>query len=222
SSSMTWNANGLTIDIDEVGVPVPKRIRGQIRLHPSAIQPTAFALDDAGHHMWQPIAPLAAVDVHLTAPELTWKGHGYFDRNTGNGPLEDTFQHWHWSRASIAGSAKLFYDVTPRAGAPRQLALSIDGAGSARAIALPPPTVELPSTGWRIGRETHSDAGSHARVISTLEDTPFYARSIISSCIDGRPAVSMHESLNLDRFRSPIVQALLPVRMPRRARQSAG
>ena len=55
-----------------------------------------------------------------------------------------------------------------------------------------------------------------ATLARTLEDTPFYARSLVGTRLFGHAATSVHESLDLDRFRSRIVQAMLPFRMPRR------
>jgi carotenoid 1,2-hydratase len=49
----------------------------------------------------------------------------------------------------------------------------------------------------------------------TLEDTPFYTRSILDTVLDGKPAEAMHESLSLTRYSSPWVKLLLPFRMPR-------
>jgi carotenoid 1,2-hydratase len=72
-----------------------------------------------------------------------------------------------------------------------------------------------PTRIWRIPRATHADPGQPAIILRTLEDTPFYARSIISSRIRGEKVEAMHESLSLDRFRRPWVRALLPFRMPR-------
>jgi carotenoid 1,2-hydratase len=218
-SALHWGPHGLTVDIDEVGVPFPKRMQGQVKLYPAALQSRTFQLDDSGHHVWQPIAPVADVEVSFRNPSLSWKGHGYFDRNCGTSPIEDAFKRWHWSRASSNQTATIFYDVTPRAGSPRALALQIDAGGEAKSV-FAPPYADLPSTGWRIDRMTRSDAGVQAGVISTLEDTPFYARSIVSAAVDGKRIVSMHESLDLDRFRTPIVQAMLPFRMPRRARSA--
>jgi carotenoid 1,2-hydratase len=51
----------------------------------------------------------------------------------------------------------------------------------------------------------------------TLEDTPFYARSIASATFGGQPSAVVHEELSLDRFRSPWVRFLLPFRMRRGA-----
>ena len=54
--------------------------------------------------------------------------------------------------------------------------------------------------------------------LRSLEDGPFYARSLIESTLLGERVHGVHESLSLDRFAAPWVQALLPFRMPRRAR----
>ena len=51
---------------------------------------------------------------------------------------------------------------------------------------------------------------------ATLEDTPFYNRSLVAAHWQGQPVLAMHESLDLGRFTQPIVQAMLPFRMPRR------
>ena len=50
----------------------------------------------------------------------------------------------------------------------------------------------------------------------TLEDGPFYSRSLIDTWHAGQPLHEVHESLSLTRFASRWVQVLLPVRMPRR------
>jgi carotenoid 1,2-hydratase len=38
---------------------------------------------------------------------------------------------------------------------------------------------------------------------------------VLDTRLLGQDATAMHESLSLDRFRSPIVQMMLPFRMPR-------
>ena len=52
-------------------------------------------------------------------------------------------------------------------------------------------------------------------MVRTLEDAPFYARSLVAAKLLGESVILMHESLSLDRFRMPVVQAMLPFRMPR-------
>ena len=53
-------------------------------------------------------------------------------------------------------------------------------------------------------------------VRQTLEDTPFYSRSVIETGLFGEQVTAVHESLSLDRFQAPWVQAMLPFRIPRR------
>jgi carotenoid 1,2-hydratase len=76
------------------------------------------------------------------------------------------------------------------------------------------PEQALPHSKWRIARATRSDDGQ-PRLLRTLEDTPFYARSVVAHRLCGSDLHSVHESLDLDRFRAPLVQAMLPFRMPR-------
>ena len=65
-------------------------------------------------------------------------------------------------------------------------------------------------------RATRSEVEGGAKVAATLEDTPFYARSLLSTKLFGETAPAVHESLSLDRFRTPIVKMMLPYKMPRR------
>ena len=67
---------------------------------------------------------------------------------------------------------------------------------------------------WRMGRRMPSPPGAY-RLLRTFEDTPFYARSLIRTEIDGVPGTGLHESLSMQRFTQPWVQTLLPFRMPR-------
>jgi carotenoid 1,2-hydratase len=109
----------------------------------------------------------------------------------------------------------MLYDVTARHGEGASLALRFSPDGGVESFA-PPPRVTLPKTSvWRIARGTQCEPGHQARVIDTLEDTPFYARSLVETRLLGETATCVHESLSLDRFRLPIVQAMLPFRMPR-------
>jgi carotenoid 1,2-hydratase len=145
---------------------------------------------------------------------LRWLGDGYFDINRGDAPLERDFTGWEWSRAATRSGTVVSYDVSTREGADASLALRFDRTGTMEAFA-PLPKSELPPTRWRIARTARSDAGQSASVRRTLEDAPFYARSQLSAKLFGETVDVMHESLSLDRFRRPIVQAMLPFRMPR-------
>ncbi len=214
ASALSWDGNMLTLDIDEVTAPIPSRIRGTVKLYPADLSTRQIALDPAGIHHWWPIAPSSRVEVELEQPSLRWSGPGYLDSNMGDAPLEDSFTGWSWSRAKAGERTTVLYDVASRAGADLSLALSFDSAGRVEAFE-PPPRRALPPTGWRIARDTRADAGHDPQVLRTLESGPFYARSLLATRILGEDATAIHESLSLDRFRSGIVRAMLPFRMPR-------
>lgn len=218
-SSMSWRSGELIIDIDEIGVPIPVRLTGRVRLIPEATVARVFAIDGKGDHMWRPIAPRAHIEVEFERPDMRWSGHAYFDHNIGCEPLERCFRGWHWSRAATPDGSLVIYDTDLRdpARVVPALGLDISRTGDVTDFALPP-RADLGMTKWRIGRTARCDAGSRASVLRTLEDTPFYARSLIQTRVDGQAVSAFHESLDLDRFRMPLVQAMLPFRMPRRAK----
>jgi carotenoid 1,2-hydratase len=218
-SAVHFDGRCLTVMIDERGAPLPARIRGEVRLEAAALTDRTFHLDAAGRHCWRPLAPSARVTVAMQDPAWRWQGSGYFDSNSGTEPLADGFRHWTWCRAPLAdGGTAVFYDVARRDGSALSLGLRLDGTGGVREIAVPP-FVPLPRSLWRIDRAVRASpqagAGPAPRVVRTLEDAPFYARSLVATAIDGNPVLAMHESLSLDRFRRPWVQMLLPFRMPR-------
>ena len=214
-STLCWTGAALDIAVDEICAPLPRRLRGSVRLTPTALGEHSYVLDAAGRHRWTPFAPCAHVEVSLVEPDLRWSGVAYMDSNAGDEPLEDGFREWTWSRASVHGGAVVLYDLAPRVGAAHSLALRFAPTGGADAIE-PPPVVALPRTGWRVARHTRADPGHRARVVKTLEDAPFYSRSQLDTHLLGAAAPAVHESLDLNRFRSTWVQCLLPFRMPRR------
>ena len=215
-SRARWENDGLTIDLDEIAVPLPRRIKGRVRLSPKSVTERCFELDPARRHRWWPIAPTARVEVALEQPGLTWSGDGYLDSNEGCEPLEAGFSRWSWSRAHLSdGSAALLYDPIFKDGSARALALRVDSSGGIEDFEAPP-RAGLPGTLWGLGRETRADRAGGAKVIETLEDTPFYSRSMLSLDLIEPAVVAMHEGLSLDRFDKRLVQMLLPFRMPRR------
>jgi carotenoid 1,2-hydratase len=213
-SSLAWDGTALTIRIDERCSPIPRAIRGIIRVRPNGITQSPFTLDRAGEHRWWPMAPSSRVEVALEAPSLRWTGRGYLDTNDGDRPLAESFSRWSWCRADLSDGAAILYDVERRDGSGQNLSLRFASDGSRRDIR-PPLAAELPKTRlWRIPRATRSDDGA-ARALRTFEDTPFYARSLLSSTLAGQPVRPVHESLVLDRFTNPLVRLMLPFRMPR-------
>ena len=213
-STLTWEDDVLTIRFDEVTAPIPSRIRGVVRLRPKVMLNQGFVLDSFGRHVWRPIAPRADVEVELELPACSWRGEGYFDTNAGEEPLEDGFSSWEWSRAHLKRDTLIFYDVRRGDGGLSRLAMRIDSRGDSSPIE-PLPLRRLPSTRWRMARNIPAEASSMPRVRETLEDTPFYSRSMIEGRYEGELANIIHESLSLDRLRSSLVRAMLPFRMPR-------
>jgi len=215
-SSLEWDGTELRVQVNEIGAPLPRRLQGCLRLRPSTTLATAYPIDAAGRHLWVPIAPRGRIEVEFAQPARRWQGHAYLDANTGSAPLEQDFDSWQWSRACTADGSRIFYDTRWREGAGGcTLSLFFDAAGRV-STPPPPPLQALPGTGWGIERHTRSDAGNTARVLETLESAPFYARSLLHTRTEGRDGTAFHESVSLQRFAQRWVQALLPVRLPRR------
>jgi carotenoid 1,2-hydratase len=213
-SAITWDGSALTIAINEVAFPLPSRIRGTVRVTPGTIGTEVIALDGDAKHFWQPIAPRGRIDVTLESPEQRWTGDSYLDCNFGCEPLEKTFKSWNWSRAHVPGGTDILYDLERRDGTTLSLARQFREDCKPSTVATAP-VARLPFTKWRVQRDTRADAGAIPRVIKTLEDTPFYARSLIETTLDGSKITAMHESLSLDRLANPLVRLMLPFRMPR-------
>lgn len=213
-SALAWDGETLEIAIDEVTAPLPSRIRGIVRVHAPAPLTTAYPLDEAGRHHWRPIATRAPVEVVFDKPGISWRGEGYFDCNRGDEPLQDAFDRWEWLRAHRRDDTVVFYEGTRRDGSNFALGLKIDQSGQASRVDLPPLT-KLRRTGWLMPRSARADAGARVHIRKTWEDTPFYARTALSTRLFGEAADAVHESLSLDRLRLGVVQAMLPFRMPR-------
>lgn len=219
-SSVRWAGDCLIIDIEELDKrimnPFRRRVAGQIKVWPEMLNTEAFALDPSGKHLWHCLAPRARISVEMKAPELSWQGSAYLDSNRGSESLEEGFRVWHWSRAHLGKHVAVFYEGQRRDGSTFASALRFDSAGVPHEADLPP-TAPLPNTLWQMERVTRADRGL-ARVRRTWEDSPFYTRSTLHARLYGEPVVAMQETLSLDRFCSPIVQQLIPHRMPRARR----
>jgi carotenoid 1,2-hydratase len=213
-SGMRWDGQCLTIDIAESCAVLPFKVKGRIRVWPETMAREGFALDPAGRHHWRAVAPRARVELVMNEPALSWSGHGYWDSNEGSESLEAGFADWQWSRAHLGRDVAVLYEGVRRDGSRFASALRFDRHGEVQEAELPPPARLLPSK-WLIGRATRSDTGA-ARVRKTWLDAPFYARSLVDTRLFGQPVTAVHESLSLTRFASPIVQWMLPYRMPRR------
>ena len=217
-SRLHWDGSSLTIDLDEVGMPIPQRVRGRVRVWPQGLCNFVAPLDDAGRHRWGPIAPCARVEVDMHAPGTRWQGHGYLDSNEGDEPLTVPFKTWDWSRARMAdASTAVIYDVLQTNGARTLLAERFKPDGTSEPFTPAAQREKLPVTPWRVDRGIRSDAGNPSRVLETLEDSPFYARSLLQTQLLGEQVTAVHETLQPLLLNNMAVRMMLPWRMPRRA-----
>jgi carotenoid 1,2-hydratase len=238
-SSIALEGDEVVVRINEWAVPIPRRVRGEVRLKPSAWCGFVAGLDAEARHRWGPMAPCARIEVALESPNIRWSGPAYMDSNEGDDPIDHAFADWDWSRARMRdGSTTVIYDV--RAPDNEVRAQQSDALAHDKALRAPesrsrviaqrfltdgrsepfeaPPRQRLPASPiWRIARGVRTEPAHPARVIDTLEDTPFYARSTLQSGVLGEPVVAIHESLSLPRLRSLPVRLMLPWKMPRRA-----
>ncbi|MFN9032084.1 MAG: carotenoid 1,2-hydratase [Betaproteobacteria bacterium] len=216
-SGLSWDDDALTIRIDERGMPLPHAVRGIVRVHPSALCTYSTALDDGGRHRWGPLAAVSEVEVEFTQPQMRWRGHAYFDSNEGDEPVDRAFIEWDWARAPLKdGRTAVVYDVRQASGIDRVLALRFAPDGSVSSFQAPPRR-PLPRTLWCMNPSMRSDENARLARRQVLEDTPFYARALLEAQLAGEPVLAMQETLDVRRLRMPLVQALLPWRMPRRA-----
>ena len=215
-SAVEWTGDTLVVDIDERSVPLPHRVRGRVRLHPSALSTFHTALDPKGRHRWGPIAPCARIEVDLEQPALRWRGHAYFDSNEGDEPIERAFVRWDWLRAPLPdGRCAVLYDVVTRDdGEPHLIGARFAPDGSDSPFALRQRQRLPPTRWWRVDRQVPVDTAP-AFVQQTLEDTPFYARSLLRVSLHDAPTDAIHETLDVTRLASTAVQWMLPWRMPR-------
>lgn len=205
----------LIIEIDEIGAPFPRRLRGTVSVTLPYMASRDFQLDPNGRHFWSPACTHADISVDFDEPDLSWHGHGYVDMNHGSEPLQKGFDYWDWSRTPLEdGDTLIRYVTDPASGAQRDLHVRISPDGAV-AEAKGEASVDLPSTTlWRINRRAGTLSGAAPTVRQTLEDTPFYSRSLLAYPT-GTSGLTTHETLDCRRLRSPIVKLMLPFRMPR-------
>ena len=215
-SQLRWEDNTLVIDIDEIAVPLPRRVRGQVRVQADTWFDFSTPIDSAGKHRWGPLAPSARVVVDLQQPAQQWTGHAYLDSNEGDEPIDRSCHEWDWSRSLMKdGSTAVIYDIQGKTSAQdKLLALRFMPDGTVNHFQAPP-RQQLSPTAWRIQRRMRSEAS--VQVKDQLEDTPFYHRALLQSSLMGETVQSFHETLYMPRLVSPLVQAMLPWRMPRRS-----
>jgi len=210
TSAMTCEGDRVVVHINERTTPARRALRGRITFDPVVRTSFAHELDDDGAHLWWPVAPRGRFVVDLDAPRMRFSGFGYHDANAGDVPLESTFTSWCWSRAHLQGDRTLVaYDARDRQARVMRRAWIVSSRGELEPTSIA--TRGVRATRWfRMPREVRAD---RAHAIRTLEDTPFYARSLLELDVLGEKTTAMHESLSLARFRSRLVRRMLRYRM---------
>ncbi len=203
----------ITIDVDEACATGGHRIEGRIVMYPAHTADRSFVLDGGGAHRWHPIAPVGEMEVTLNRPGLRFRGSAYHDANNGDEPLEAALRRWSWSRHEVAGDTVVLYDGIRRDDSPFSLSLRFRPDGTVEEVDAPPMHRLSRSLWWRCPRSTRSEGGARPRIVRTLEDFPFYARTLLECTLFGECAPGVHESLELDRFTAKWMQWMLPFRI---------
>jgi carotenoid 1,2-hydratase len=210
-SSFAWDGDSLNIVIEERCSPLPRPLRGRVTLDADALYNAPVQLDLGGKHFWSAVAPHGCVKVEFENPGLSWSGPAYHDMNWGDEPIEQGFKNWTWLRSTQDRTTQVLYDLERRDGSRFTFGRNFNaGQVSEREV---PPAKKLPRGFWRMPRSVTSD--ETPTLITTLEDAPFYTRNHVGISLDGERQDAYHESLSLDRWQNPIVQLMLPFRMPR-------
>ena len=206
--------------------PLGRRVEGEILIEPlcGPMAPCTIAGQSGSRphiHTWQALAPRARVRARFRHPdhahvgELSFDSDGYFDRNHGDGRLEDAFARWGWARFHGEGATTVLYACEGRGGERRVLgARSADGDSGVCPVELTPLAEGAPRrAGWGL-RIPSRFGGAELSCAPTflLERSPFYSRygaRLEGSQAGGGATVGLGEWLDLDRFRSRWHQFLL-------------
>lgn len=210
-SHLRWEGDALCVSLVERSAPWGRPVRGTLKIRPTFLNDEVVTLDPAADHAWCPRAPSARVEVRLSEPDVRFEGSGYVDANAGARPLEESFTSWNWSRVSHGDEVGIAYDVVMRDGSEHARGLHLDARGRGPSRGLH--ASRLAPTTFGLSRLVRSESPTPARLVKTLEDGPFYARSLVETGLGGRAVVGMHETVSLTRFASRWVQTLLPFRM---------
>lgn len=214
---------GWRIDLVDRSAPLGRRVEGTIRIEPLAGPAAELVLssDSApARHAWRVMAPRARVRADMRHPTFTLDAIGYHDRNHGEGRLEDTFSRWGWARFHGRAGTTVLYALTERDGRRRAFALRApDGDQGAAPVTLTDP-IDHDHAGVRLGWGLRGPARFGVDALACelgapFEQAPFYARFFgrLTGCEAAGDERGMGEWLDLDRFRSRVIQTMLRFKM---------
>jgi carotenoid 1,2-hydratase len=159
------------------------------------------------------MAPKARFEARFEDPSLVFSGSAYHDGNEGDEPLEATLERWEWARFETPRGCLVLYDVIRRDKTQWNTAYVFCANGSMETQECSFVHV-LPRTFvWAFPRRIRWWTKEAPRVVRTLEESPFYSRSLLRARFDGQDCWGVHESLSLSRFKTPWMQKMLPLRI---------
>ena len=214
-NTFSLDGDGVTLRFSTRSPLIGAKLRGTVKLEPSALFDVTHGLDGAKKHAWFPMAPISRATVTLEEPKLSFSGEAYFDGNRGCEPLGAGFDRWHWMRGPAADKkgSSIIYDAKDRGGNWTRFSRVFRPDGQSEVIALDNDQ-RLPRSRWLLERTTRVASDERAWLDRTLESAPFYARSVVS-IRDGkdRERLAMHEVMDVSRFRRRLIQAAFYLRM---------
>ena len=215
-SSMVWNGQNLIIDIDEVSSwPLISRMKGRITIEPKVNLDVELPLSSDGAHIWRPFAPIARINVELNNPAWQWSGNGYVDSNRGTRRLEDDFSRWTWARFPTKSGALCMYSIARCDGS--EVSGSVDFSHNGQSdFRSGLSQASLPKGRWGLKRAVGSDSGVYPRQVMPMLEGPFYNRCLVQTEVDGERLTGVHETLDLRRYKLPVVKWMLATRIPRK------
>lgn len=212
ASTLRWTGTELVADLDE-RTAFGRRVQGRVRIDVPSLLQTDVQLDAAGAHRWSPLAPSVRAEVELTTPAVRFRGHAYLDSNEGDARLEAAFSRWSWSRLAAAdGRTWIAYDTVDVEGTAVARSFAVDAHGLEERPPGDLTPVALPSTLFRLHPTVRLDPGG-LEFAKTMQDAPFYTRTLVRGRALGQPVTGVHEWLDLERFSNPWVQRMIPYRM---------
>ena len=160
-----WRDGSLTIRVDEIAAPLPKRYprRDRCRSRWRSMR-QEFTLETKGSHVWRPIAPVARVSLDLDAPEPALERPRLFrHQRRRRAARTEPLPSGHGRAPTSATTPQSSTTPNGAAKAPLSLALRFDARRAASRTLDPPPVAPLPPTNWRVQRRTRAEDGSRRR-----------------------------------------------------------
>jgi carotenoid 1,2-hydratase len=199
-SCLARGADGrVELVVDDRTAPWGRPVRARLGLTPACAPVAPVALDDGGHHWWQPLACRATARLVLPDEGIDVAGLGYHDTNWGDEPLGGRLPGWRWGR--VHGAERTGVALVPPAPRP-----AIHLVASARGVAAVPPAAAPDAgarSGWALRLPARIAAGGiDVPAEALLESAPFYARQ------EGRRdgLMALGEVADFHRFRSPWIR----------------